>query len=437
MGALPFSSATQRLFAPVGRVYFGWWLVGSATTLNVITGGVYYFGFSAFFLPLQDEFHASHGAVSLSFGLSNVVQGMIVAPFLGFFIDRLGPRKVLLFGIAVVGLGYMSLALANSLVMFYILFLGLVSVGVSASQSPTAAAVANWFIKRRGTAFGVVNAGFGFGALAVVVTNFLIEQLGWRGAAAAIGIILWTVGFPLTALLRHRPEQYGMVPDGHAGASGAYEPKTSRKGKKRVEQIEHNFTLGEALHNRAFWLLFIGFSLRSGVSAGTSFHIIPAMHDKGFSADEAAALVGLFGVASIPFRLISGAMLDRFEKRYVAAVAVAIQGLAMVALVWASSLWQIVIALVLFSSGSGGTASLLQPIAGDYFGRKSYATISGVGSMISVVGMATFPTVAGYMRDATGTYTAGLLMFAVVSAAATAILMMAKRPVKPVAVEAT
>lgn len=424
-------------------VYFGWWIVSAAVLLNFLSGGIYYFGFSAFLKSLSKDFGVGYGVVSLAFGLSGVVQGVGLGPVMGIVIDRVGPRKVMLAGVTVLGLGFVLLAASPNIPVFYLVFLLLVAPGISlGTQTPVTTAVANWFVRRRGMAFGIVNVGFGASTLLVLLTTFLIDSWGWRTAAIAIGVILWAVGYPLALLMRHRPEEYGLLPDGNrerrplpATANPGALSGPSLRGKEAPSRaqgaaVEQDFTLGEALRTRAFWFLFLGFSLRSGVAAGTSFHLLPSVQDKGFSAATAAQMVAFFGVASIPFRLLSGYLVDRYEKRMVAAGMVAFAGLAVLGFIWAESLWAITLCTAVFAIGSGGTAGLAQPIAGGYFGRKHYASIVGFGSMVTVAGQSSFPIMAGFVRDASGSYAVAFYIFAVVSALSVVVLLLAKQPVK-------
>jgi MFS family permease len=139
-------------------IFYGWWIVVACAAITSYNGGILYYGFTAFFTPLVEEFGWSRAATSLAFGLYQM-EGGLIAPVVGYFIDRLGPRKMMMASAVTVGLGFVLLSRINSLASFYAVFifiacgtsLGFVNVGNFA--------VANWFVKRRGTALGVF-AGF-------------------------------------------------------------------------------------------------------------------------------------------------------------------------------------------------------------------------------------------------------------------------------------
>ena len=285
------------------QVYFGWWIVFSTFTLGAMGGGFYFYGFTAFFLPMAEEFNVSRGTLSLVFGLAGL-EGALLGPFQGWMVDRYGPRRIMLLGITMMSAGFLLMSYAHSVPMLFVYVILFIAVGASMGLfSPAFACVANWFIKKRGTALGIGMSGLGLGAVLVVLTNFLIEELDWRGAARVIAVIILVVGYPLASLMRHRPEQYGMLPDG------------VKEGQRPTDssgplQEEIDFTGQQALRTRAFWLIHISFAMRVFVLAAIGVHFLPAMDGKGYSAATSAALLGFFGVLSVPGRLGFGILAD-------------------------------------------------------------------------------------------------------------------------------
>jgi len=326
-------------------------------------------------------------------------------------------------GVALMGLGFVLMGRATSIELFYVYFLGLVAVGNNLGISlPTNVALANWFVRKRGTAFGIYNTGLGLGAALVALVRWLIEGLGWRTAAFAIGIAVWAVGLPLALLLRHRPEQYGLRPDGDGPA-----PPVGTRHRAATSQ-EPEVRLREALASRTFWLMYGAFALRMMVSIGVIVHFIPALKDKGLSEATGAGLLALFGVLGVPSRFLAGALGDRWDKRLVFGVMGACTCLSALTLAWTSSLWQAVIFVALFSTGIGGSGTLMSPISAESFGRRSFGAISGMGSVLTVAGTASGPILAGFLYDATRAYTLTLYIFTGIAAGSVLLLMLAGRP---------
>ncbi len=387
-------------------------------------GGFYYYGFTAFFIPVAEEFEVGRGTLSLVFGLAGL-EGAALGPLQGWVVDRYGPRRIMFAGIAVMGTGFLLLSYAQSIVMLFVYFIVFIAIGAGMGlMSPSFAAVANWFIRRRGAALGIAMSGIALGAVLVSLTNFLVETYDWRGAARIIAILVWVIGFPLASLMRHRPEQYGMLPD------GAEEPKSTPEGADPALG-EIDFTAREALATSAFWLIHLFFLMGIFVRTGISVHFIPAMDDKGLSATTAAALLGVFGLLSIPGRFLGGLLGDLFEKRVVTAATAGVQGVAMLLFAWADGIWQITIFLVIYAAAQGGAGPLMFAIRGEYFGRRGFATIGGLGSMLLVFGTIGGPVFAGFSYDATNSYRLVFLTFAGISFISMVPMLLAKRPVPP------
>ncbi len=134
---------------------------------------------------------------------------------MGRLIDKMGPRKMAIFGAVVVGIGYALLSRMTALWMLYVLFGVVIALGFNAGFSHAAsAAVANWFIRKRGRALGLYTLGAGVGGATLVpLIGWLISQYGWRTTVVIIGVGVWVIVIPLSLVLRHRPEQYGYVYD--------------------------------------------------------------------------------------------------------------------------------------------------------------------------------------------------------------------------------
>ena len=403
-----------------GRMFYGWWIVFAATFLGAIASGTYFAGFSAFFLSLIEEFDVSRGALSSVVSIAHLQTGL-TAPFQGYLTDRFGSRRVMYVGIAMLGLGFILISTAQSFILFAVYLIVFIPVGAHMGfLFPTLTAIANWFNKRRGIAFGIAMSGMALGSTLVVGTNFLIESLGWRGAAVTLGFIVWGVGFPLASLVRNSPEQYGMLPD------GAKRPDEASGPDVVATPLEADFTAREALRTSAFWWMHLAFSCRSFIHVALTLHFIPAMQDKGFSSGTAAALLGLFGILNIASRLGNGLLADAVSKKLVGIGQAALMIVAMLVFVWATSLWQIVIFLVLYALTTGGGGSLRHAMLSEYFGRKSYATIYGFGLTIEGIGSALGPAFAGFSFDATDSYDVTFYGLAVVAFVAVIGMLLTK-----------
>ena len=391
------------------HLFYGWWIVIGATLGWALNGGVYFYGFGTFFLPLQSTFGVGRAAISGAISLSRMETGLL-GPIGGFLVDRFGPRRIMLFGVALQGTGFILLSQVTTIYQFYVVFVLLVAFGGGLGfAQPLMAAVANWFIRRRGLAFGIATSGIGLGGFIVPGLAWIITTYGWRVAFVFSGLTTWAVGIPIALLMRHRPEQYGYLPDGAA-------PQ------------EVDFTARQALKTSAFWLLGVAFALRVMVSGSMVIHLVPFMQDSGISTGIAALALGSLAVTSVVGRLGFGWLGDRFGRKQMVMLALVLMTLSMFVVSLATATWHIAVFFVLYAPAYGGLASMMHALRGDYFGRTAFATITGFMSTLMAAGTIIGPFFAGYVYDTTGSYRIAFATFAFASLLSLALIAVVRRP---------
>ena len=404
------------------RVFYGWWVVAGGAVSVALVSGVYNFGFSAFVLPITTDFGISRGALSLMVAVGGLLQGGPVSPIVGMLVDRHGARVMTFLGMTLLGLGFLLLSTAHGVAQLYVYYLLFMALGIGlGSIMPAYAAAARWFVRRRGTVFGIINAGFGLGAVVVLGIGLMIDHVGWRRAAVVIAVCVFTIGWSSAFVMRRSPQEFGLLPDGDRSPGAA---KATPGGVAR----EVDFTARETLSTRAFWLMHVSFICRQVVWSGVTLHFVPAMVDKGLSEVTGAALIGAFGIMSVPSRLIFGTLGDRFQKRRLLSALAGLTAVSLLTFVWAAGLWQVVLFVLLYAIAQGGTAPLMLAITGEYFGGRSFGTIMGLSSMVMVVGTLGGPIIAGFLHDLTGDYDLTFYIFAAFSALGTVVIWFVTRP---------
>lgn len=407
--------------------FYGWWIVIAGGLGMSITAGINFHGFSNFIIPLTNEFGWNRTTISGVFSLARMESGLL-GPLEGWLVDRVGPRRLMLVGVPLMGIGYILMSRVNSLAAFFFVYIFVITLGNSLGMStPMAAAVANWFNRKRGLAFGIMWAGVGLGGFFVPAVGWLITSYNWRTASIIIGVFVIVLGIPIAALMRHRPEPYGYMPDGvepddsdSQGASGRRQPDLSQ-----------DFTAREALMTSSFWYLTLSIAARSLVSGGVGLHLVPYFVDLGASDVFAATLAGSVGVMSIPGRFGLSAVSDYLNRRYVMAVSLFLMTIAIVFMARADSVPQVIPFLVLYSAAQGGISVIPQSLIAEYFGRRAYATIQGFRSTIQMVGIIIGPLISGYVFDTTGSYEWAFLGFGVATLVSLALVLMMRAPVRP------
>ena len=403
------------------RVFFyGWWIVAASFGLAGLVSGFIFLGFTAFLVPYTESFDVGRGQISLVFGFSSV-SGVAASPLVG----RFGARRVTMAGVVSMCVGMCLMSLAQNLLHYALIHLTLVTMGgflVLFYGSTTI--VNNWFDKRRGLAFGVFFTGISLGAALVFVVNLLVESLGWRDATLVLGVAGLIVGLPLASILRDRPEDFGMLPDGAPPDSAPGRPTAAARGF-----AEHGLTLRQALRTSAFWTLSVGFASRNFVMAGMAAHFIPAVIDKGFSSTTGGQMLLVFAGAAFVSRLLTSFISDYVPKAKMTAVMVAIGVGAFFIMTRADTIRDIVVFVLVYSlawAGSGG--GMISAIRGEFFGRAHYAVISGAGNLVQAAGEVLGPATAGILYDRTGSYTNTYFVFMGMLMVSTLALLLTRPP---------
>jgi MFS family permease len=408
------------------RVFYGYWMVAAAFGIQLIIAGLLMQSYGAYVAVLQEKRGWSRTALSGAFSLTQLVSGT-VGPFEGALLDRIGPRAVMRVGIVIFGVGFMLLSQVNSLTAYYGVFV-VIALGFALSAFfPLTVALVNWFERKRSRVLSTMSLGFAVGGLIVPLVALSLEQFGWRNTAFASGVIMIVGGLPLVSVLRHRPEDYGEVVDGIASV-----PVEQPEAPEAVEPATRDFTAREALRTPAFWLISLGHGSALLVVGAVSVHVISHMkEDLGYSVGTASLVVTAMTSMQVVGMLIGGTIGDRYEKRLICAVCMLMHMAGMLLITYATGFVMVGAFAALHGLAWGIRGPLMQAIRADYFGRRNFGTIMGISTTIIMVGQISGPLVAGIMADATGNYTAGFTILAILSGLGSGFFLFARRPSLP------
>ena len=409
-------------------MFYGWWIVIAGGLGMSITAGINFHGFGNFIIPLTNEFGWNRTTISGLFSLARMESGLL-GPLEGWLVDRVGPRRLMIVGIPLMGVGYILMSRVNSLAAFFFVYIFAITLGNSLGMStPMAASVANWFNRKRGLAFGIMWSGVGLGGFFVPAVGWLIAAYNWRVASIVIGVFIIVMGIPIAALMRHRPEPYGYMPDGEEPDA---EDETGAVRRRQQPDLSQDFTAREALMTSSFWYLTLSIAARSLVSGGVGLHLVPYFVDLGASDVYAATLAGAVGVLSIPGRFGLSAVSDYLNRRYVMAVSLFLMTIAIVFMARATSVTQVLPFLVLYAAAQGGISVIPQSLIAEYFGRRAYATIQGFRGTIQMIGIIIGPLVSGYVFDTTGSYEWAFMGFGAASMVSLGLVLLMRPPKRP------
>lgn len=408
------------------RVFYGWWIVAFGATIISVGGGILYHGFTIFFLPLTRDLGVSRAAISLLYGAARL-EGGVEGPIVGHLIDRFGPRAIIIGGIFLSGIGMILLATVESFWTFFFIYVFIVSLGYNAGFfHPVYAAVNTWFIRRRGLAFSIVSGSGNIGGIIMApLLAYLILNFGWRTGAVISGLIILLIGIPCALPLYRSPEVLGLKPDG--GPSTAPSANDATSPAPILSKPEQDFTVREALRTPTYWVLTSGIAMRLFVTVALSVHFVPILVWKGMDEATAAYLVSLFAFTSIFSALAMGWMGDRGSKVLISSYGIMPLMIALILVVWSQDPWA-AYALPIGLAITMGTPPLNWALIGDFFGRRSYATLRGIMGIF--YGFSTFfsPIFAGWIFDGTGSYTIVLLTFVAVLIVSFVLFLLLPQP---------
>jgi MFS family permease len=382
------------------RFYYGWSIVGLAMICMAFW---YAFRtvFSIFFVALIDHFHWSRAEAAGAQSIGMLVY-MATAPAVGYLVDRVGPRKVMLPGIFLMGLGLLLCTQINSLLHFYIYFGLIAGTGVTfLSISPLTAILSHWFEKKRGMANGLASVGIGFGPLLFVpLVQYLINLRGWSFAFFIFALLVFLVPLPLIGLfMRHRPEDMGLTADGRSQPS----PSQTVDFRKGIPDQR----LRDLIKTVKFWLFLLFPALMILGVYVIIVHHVKYLVDLGVDRIWAASLFAAVGALSAGFRFFWGWFSDRAGRKITYTLGGICFSFGIVCLILyqtSPSAVFLYLFAILFGAGWGSHAPMFMSIAGDLYKGRRFGLIYGMLEGMIGVGAAAGSWLGGYLFDQTQSY---------------------------------
>ncbi|MFC1905438.1 MFS transporter [Chloroflexota bacterium] len=384
----------------MSKIFYGWWIVIACFLMGLFGNGIIAYCFTGFIEPIAREFGWSYAQISLAASIRGLEVGL-AAPILGWFIDRWGSRRVVFCCSLILCLGLFLLSRTMTLAVFYIAFI-LIGIGVSGFTLPIITiTVANWFRKRISVATGIAISGASIGGLLLPLLTHIMESQGWRLAVLVILLGVVIIVLPLSLLLRYRPEQCGLLPDGKKEIDPTAQEIPENE---KPQNLDPN--LKQALRNNVFWRLSIAFTSSHFIAGALITQVMPYLSSIGINRYIASIIASSIPVMSIVGRLSMGFFGDRFNKKLVTAATFIMIGLAMFLFSFTGTfgIWLAVISLILFGIGYGGGITMAGPITRVFFGRNNFGVIFGSIMGITQIGNIASAPLAGWVYDKWGTY---------------------------------
>lgn len=379
--------------------FYGWVITGIVFVILAMAYGAQY-SFGIFFPFLIDEFHWNRQSLAGAFSLYTFVYSTM-AVFLGRWIDRFGPRVILMLGSVCLGLGIGFISQVNAPWQLYLIYGFLAALGMSAAYMTGSPTVVKWFVQKRGLALGIAQSGLGLGvALIPALTGALSLALGWRPACMILGALVFAVLFTSALFLIGHPEKIGLHPDGQSlpPSSQIQHPP------EPPPDPEESWSVAEAFRTRSFWLLNVIFFCTWLLVFFPLVHLVIFAIDIGLSKESAFLSLTILGGCSTLGRLVMGYASDRIGPKPTLVLNFALQAFSWFWIMSTKTSWMLFLFSVVFGFSYGGVGTVYPAIVGDYFGRRQVASL--IGAIMAIAGNAAAigPILGGYIHDLTQSY---------------------------------
>jgi MFS family permease len=386
--------------------FFYGWIIIAVTFVSMAIGVNARTSFSLFFPRIIDEFGWERGVTAGAFSFGFLVSAA-VSPLIGRTMDRFGPRIVMELGVVLMAAGLLLAPLTTQPRHLYLTIGVLVGAGsVCLGYSGQSLFLPNWFNRRRGLAMGFAFAGVGIGSITLLPwVQHMIEQTGWRTACTAMGILVLVVLAPINLLLRKRPEDIGLLPDGDGAHSASVTPVSNV-----VDPVwaGTDWTLRRAVRTARFWWIALGYFCGLYIWYAVQVHQTKYLLDIGFSPSVAVWALGAVSLLGIPGQILLGHLSDQVGREWIWAASClgfAICFGALIALKSAPVL-PLVYLMVLTQGVLGyGLTSIMGAVVVEIFQGKHYGSIFGTIMLAALAGGAAGPWVTGLLHDLSGNYT--------------------------------
>ena len=438
--------STLLNWRPNTPFYYGWLVLGlsgagafvATAIAGVVLGGVQSY--------IVDDTGWSRTSIGLAAGVGVWMSGLF-APFAGRLADRYGPRWLMPIGVVVLGVSMLAIGGVNTAWQFFLAAV----IGRAISQPfligvvPRTMAV-NFFNRRRNIALAITGIYRPIsGALIIQAFSVIAVFAGWRTAFRYLGIVSLALAVPMLLIMRRRPEDIGLLPDGASwnppappglNSGELVEPQATTGGGGQASRSqprgtvpEISWSAKEALRTQAFWVLAVVTFLEVGATSGLGFSLVPYLKEfAGLTTPQAAGVLSISTFLALS-SLLWGQLAARLTARWCIVGALALSAAAALALLRVESLPTAYLFGLLWGLFHSGLEVLRYIFMADYYGRDSYGAIAGSMRPFEAGGLGVGQLVGPLIYDFTGSYTLLVLSSSTLLFVSAALMLLARRPV--------
>lgn len=382
------------------RLYYGWALVGALGLTATVSYGILSYAFSAFIAPMGAELGWSRTQVTGGFSIAQLIAGLVAIP-VGRWVDRHGARALMTAGSLLAAAVLVAWSRVHSLAGYYAIMTGLGIVLAAVLYEPAFAVIATWFRRDRGRALTILTFMGGFASVIFVpLATQLVSRYGWRTALLDLaGVLALLTVLPHLVVLRRRPSDLGLEPDGSshvAGGTGDSGTLASRRGMPGA-RAERSIAARDAVRSRGFRWIAASFALSAFTTTAVAVHLVPLLVERGHGIGFAGAAMGVLGLMALPGRLVFTPLGDRWPRSVVTASIFALQAVAVATFLYGRGTAAVWLFVVLFGVGFGAITPARAALVAEMYGAAHYGRISGVLALVISLARAAAPVGASLL----------------------------------------
>jgi len=384
----------DKIFNYIGPNFFYGWIIVAVANLGIFSSGPgQSHTFSVFVGPIGKDLGLSSTSIASAYGLATLIAAFML-PYMGKLIDKYGARKTLIVVSIILGISCIFFGAASNFLMLTVGFGFLRFFGQGSLMLGCANLVSQWFERKRGFAMSIMALGFGISmAIHPPLSQFMIDEFGWKVAWIFLGISTWIIMVPTLFLLAwNTPESVDLLPD------GVNKQNNIKNNNDTIEGLD----LSQALREKSFYILAAMWFGMAMLVTTLHFYQVTILTSQGITADFAAGLFTVSAIAMVLFMPIIGKLFDNFPTNYVLAIGLIINFISLMSITFATNEYYAFLYAVFFGINNAISMTMFGYIWPRYFGRKHLGSIQGTGQMIGVIGASLGPLPVGFAIDYIG-----------------------------------
>ena len=422
--------ATEPPVHSPAKAYYGWRILGVTMTLSFFATVMSQFFMGAMLPHIEESTGWARSSITFAVTLGTMTGGFL-SPTFGRLADRYGPRAISSAGVLVAAVAMIAVGLCGSLHIgvFYVAYL----CGRTATQNTLGGVTAqttmvNWFKRRRGRAIGLSSMAVPLGGASLVPLSQLAIDNGvsWEAVYYIFAAVLLLGAFPLAVVvLRRRPEDLGLLPDGDPAAPSPPNDALARTTETR-------WTLRDAVRTPTLWFMIASMAASACANSAISFHLLAYFKDEGIGVASAALALSVYALSGAVASGLWGFLIEKVSERLIGSLTMLSASLLCFFLLTVTTPVAAVAFAALFGLAARGEGSILIAMVAQYFGRESFGAIQGFTAPFQLVALGIGPTFAAVLYDAFDqSYDVAFIAASVIFAVSSAFLWLARKPVSP------